>query len=96
MAILDIHIYRAGLLGGFFNDHMTIEKHYLDLESQFIALANSMGVKPSELDALMWYEMQESKSVHRLLALREERLEAPSNNRTTYNRSSNPHQLSLM
>ena len=72
VAILDIHIYRAGLLGGFFKDEWTIEKNYHELESQFIALAESMKVRTSELDAVMWYEMQSSPSVHRLLSLRDD------------------------
>lgn len=72
VAILDIHIYRAGLLGGFYDDHLTIEKNYLQLEQIFIDLAKAMQVKASELDAVIWYEMQQSSSIHRLLENREQ------------------------
>ncbi|MBC3766287.1 8-oxoguanine DNA glycosylase [Neptunicella marina] len=72
VAILDIHIYRAGLLGGFFDDNFTVEKDYLALEQRFIELAQAMEVRTSELDAVMWYEMQQSTSVKRLLEYREQ------------------------
>lgn len=72
VAILDIHIYRAGLLGGFYDDNLTIEKNYLQLEQIFIDLAKAMQVKASELDAVIWYEMQQSPSIHRLLENREQ------------------------
>lgn len=95
VAILDIHIYRAGLLAGFFKQEMTIEKHYLELEEQFITLAKSMRVRTSELDAVMWYEMQNSKSVHKLLPQRDinrsTRTRKPSHNNRT-----NPQQLALV
>lgn len=60
VAILDIHILRAGLLGGFFPENLTVERDYLELESFFIQLSEAMGVKASELDAVIWYEMQGS------------------------------------
>jgi N-glycosylase/DNA lyase len=76
VAILDIHIYRAGILGGFFKDNLTVERHYLELEEQFLALASSMDVRASELDALMWFEMQESSTVLKQLEVRNQTLEA--------------------
>ncbi|EKN3402647.1 8-oxoguanine DNA glycosylase [Yersinia enterocolitica] len=60
VAILDIHILRAGLLGGFFPDNLTVERDYLKLEDLFIEFSKAMGVKASELDAVIWYEMQGS------------------------------------
>lgn len=63
VAILDIHIYRAGILGGFFDEMHSVERHYLELEKQFIQLSKSMSVRPSELDALMWFEMQQTPTV---------------------------------
>jgi len=68
VAILDIHILRAGLLGGFFDKSLSIERDYLKLEEQFVAFSNALGVRASELDATIWYEMMESNvTVHRLL-----------------------------
>ncbi|MBS7443284.1 8-oxoguanine DNA glycosylase [Enterobacter sp. 120016] len=68
VAILDIHILRAGLLAGFFPQDLTVERDYLKLEQLFIQFSESMGVKASELDALIWYEMQaSSRTVFSLL-----------------------------
>ncbi|WP_018416540.1 hypothetical protein [Teredinibacter turnerae] len=93
VAILDIHIYRAGLLGGFFTDSMTVEKDYLKLESRFIELAESMEVKTSELDSLMWFEMQQSPSVLKLL---EKKPEKNLNTLTTNDSRANPYQVALI
>jgi thermostable 8-oxoguanine DNA glycosylase len=76
VAILDIHILRAGMLGGFFEQGLTVERDYLKLEQQFLAFARGLGVRASELDALMWLEMASSQTtVHELLR---ERLPAES------------------
>lgn len=100
VAILDIHIYRAGILGGFFKDNLTVERHYLELEEQFLALANSMDVRASELDALMWFEMQESTTILKQLEVRNEALkvETPisASKFSTNNRSTNTQQLALL
>lgn len=95
VAILDIHIYRAGLLGGFFKEEWTVEKNYHELESQFIALAESMKVRTSELDAVMWYEMQSSPSVHRLLSLRKNNKSNGLKDASNY-RCTNPQQVALI
>lgn len=69
VAILDIHILRAGALGGFFDSGLTVEKHYLRLEEQFLALSHGLGVRPAVLDALMWYQMMSAPGVvHGLLS----------------------------
>jgi len=69
VAILDIHILRAGILGGFFDPKMKVEKHYLELEEQFLKLSKGMNVAASELDALIWYEMMLSpRTVNRAMS----------------------------
>lgn len=75
VAILDIHIYRAGLLGGFFTEDKVIEKDYLELEEMFISVANAIGAKASELDAVMWFEMQDSPFILDILRNRKSRSE---------------------
>lgn len=60
VAILDIHILRAGNLAGFFDKNLTVERNYLDLEAQFLNFSGAIGVRASELDAVMWYEMMSS------------------------------------
>jgi len=65
VAILDIHILRAGQLGGFFKAGLTVERHYLEIEEQFVVFSNSMKVRASELDAIIWHEMMSSPNTVR-------------------------------
>jgi N-glycosylase/DNA lyase len=68
VAILDIHILRAGALSGFFDRSMTVERHYLRLEERFLEFSQHLQVRPSELDSVIWFEMKMSPiSVSRLL-----------------------------
>lgn len=60
VAILDIHILRAGALARFFHEEFTVERNYLELEEQFLRFSEAIGVRPSELDAVMWHEMMSS------------------------------------
>lgn len=69
VAILDIHIVRAGELGEFFDPSLTVTRHYLDLEARFLEFSHHLQVRPSELDSVIWLEMKLSpRSVSRLLA----------------------------
>jgi thermostable 8-oxoguanine DNA glycosylase len=60
VAILDIHIVRAGLLAGFFDPSLSVERHYSRLEAQFLTFSEGLGVRASELDAVIWAEMMAS------------------------------------
>ena len=60
VAILDIHIMRAGLLCGLFKSTQHLGRDYLDMESRFLLFASKLGVRPSILDGLMWSEMRDS------------------------------------
>jgi len=60
VAILDIHILRAGVLAGFFEASMSVERDYLTMEKLFLAFSQGLGVRPSELDAVIWYVMMSS------------------------------------
>lgn len=95
VAILDIHIYRAGILANFFQPQMTVEKNYFELESQFINVARGLKVSAAELDAVMWYEMQGSTRVHRLLA---QMMDRKNNLSPIVANQSNtkPHQLTVL
>lgn len=69
VAILDIHIHRAGVMAGFFDSGSRIEKDYLAMEQQFLQFSRNLGVLPSELDAVIWREMKSAgPAVQRLLA----------------------------
>lgn len=60
VAILDIHILRVGAAIGLFPDHLTVERHYFALEELFLSFSERMGVRASELDAVIWHEMARS------------------------------------
>jgi len=68
VAILDIHIIRAGQLMNLYTAEHHVSRDYLDMERRFLNLAHAMDVPASELDALIWFEMRRSpKLVTRLL-----------------------------
>ncbi|OCX29403.1 hypothetical protein QU42_19425 [Bradyrhizobium sp. UASWS1016] len=58
VAILDIHIVRAGILIGLFDRKQTLPRDYDLMEERFLAFAKALGVRPSLLDAVMWREMR--------------------------------------
>jgi N-glycosylase/DNA lyase len=58
VAILDIHIIRAGILIGLFDRRQTVPKDYEAMEARFLAFAKALEVRPSLLDAVMWREMR--------------------------------------
>ncbi len=63
VAIIDIHIQRAGLLMGLYNLKQSPAKEYFDMEDRFLAFANCLGVKASILDALIWRRMKDAGSL---------------------------------
>ncbi|MBU1297074.1 MAG: 8-oxoguanine DNA glycosylase [Gammaproteobacteria bacterium] len=96
VAILDIHILRAGLLGNFFKGNLTVERHYLELEAQFIHFSEALGVRASELDALMWLEMMSSSSsVHNIMGIGNFNSNSKALSRSKKSKT-NPRQLSLL
>ncbi len=96
VAILDIHILRAGLLGKFFEDNLTVERNYLELEEQFILFSKGLGVRASELDALIWLEMMSSPmTVHNIMGMGRHSSESATGSRTKKSKA-NPNQLSLI
>lgn len=66
VAILDIHLLRAGKLGGFLDPKLKIESRYIELEKQFIDLCDGLDVRASELDAVIWYEMMSAPGLVKL------------------------------
>lgn len=60
VAIIDIHIYRAGLIMGLFTKYLDVNKDYFNLEKKFIQFCNKLKVETSKMDALIWLQMKES------------------------------------
>jgi len=63
VAILDVHIYRAGLIAGFFAKSDTIEKNYLRMEQQYLAFSRALEVSPANLDSLIWLQLKTSNAL---------------------------------
>jgi N-glycosylase/DNA lyase len=60
VAILDVHVRRAGLLIGLFEPSQEPARHYLAMEQRFLRFAEAMGVRASILDAVIWSQMREA------------------------------------
>lgn len=58
VAILDIHVLRAGVLMGLFPKDYRLPKDYAALERKFLDFAKAIKVRASLLDAIMWREMR--------------------------------------
>jgi thermostable 8-oxoguanine DNA glycosylase len=58
VAILDIHIYRAGLIAGFFPKNLSIEKDYKILEEKYLEFSNALDVSAANLDSLIWLQFK--------------------------------------
>ena len=58
VAIIDVHILRAGRHIGLFDKKLRPDQHYLRLENDFLAFAAAIEVRPALLDALMWDYMR--------------------------------------
>ncbi|MCD0462310.1 8-oxoguanine DNA glycosylase [Roseiconus lacunae] len=58
VAILDIHVIRAGVLAGFFDREDTLPRDYRKMEEKYLSFAKAIGVRPSLLDAVIWDQMR--------------------------------------
>lgn len=59
VAILDIHILRAGNQLGIFRADWRVERHYDLLEGAYLEFAKALDVKASILDSVMWMTMRQ-------------------------------------
>lgn len=59
VAIIDVHIHRAGILIGVFNQQDDVGKDYFKMEKQFLIFASAIGVAASNLDDMMWQQMRQ-------------------------------------
>ena len=71
VAILDIHIHRAGVIAGIFEADDDVSKDYLKMEDQFVALAVGIGVPANVLDNQIWNEFRRAPlTAYRMLTER--------------------------
>ena len=58
VAILDIHVLRAGWAINLFRRNCKLPKDYGELERRFLAFAENINVRASILDAVIWSDMR--------------------------------------
>jgi hypothetical protein len=63
VAIIDIHVHRAGVLTGFFRPEQVVARDYTEMESQFLAFSTAIGARSSVLDALIWSQMRQANTL---------------------------------
>lgn len=63
VAIIDIHIYRAGILTGFIRPDLDISRDYYEIEKSFINYCQEINVSPSIMDIIMWSNMKHTHSI---------------------------------
>lgn len=60
VAVLDVHVLRAGYLMGLFPEKVSLPRDYQPMESRFVEFARRIGVRASRLDACIWAQMKRS------------------------------------
>jgi thermostable 8-oxoguanine DNA glycosylase len=58
VAIIDVHILRAGRRMDLFTEDQEPQRHYRELEDAFLRFADALKVPAAKLDALMWDYMR--------------------------------------
>ena len=95
VAILDIHVHRAGVLVGIFSSDDDIQKNYVSMESKYLALSNALSVPAGVLDHQIWRDMRSAPiTVRKMLMERgvtsTNRCGLPSSNRSGTKRNKVP------
>jgi thermostable 8-oxoguanine DNA glycosylase len=65
VAIIDVHVLRAGACAGVFDPTWTPVSDYARLEAFFLAWAHHGGVRAADLDAVIWSEQAHAARVQR-------------------------------
>lgn len=60
VAIVDVHIYRAGRLAGFVDSRWDMQKDYYKIEESFLDFCHSINASPAKMDYIMWNQMKAS------------------------------------
>lgn len=60
VAIVDVHIYRAGRLAGFVDSRWDMKKDYFRIEESFLDFCHSINASPAKMDSIMWNQMKAS------------------------------------
>ncbi len=58
LAVVDVHVHRAGLRAGFFATEWKLPRHYSSCEEAFLGFARLAKVDANRLDMLIWDQMR--------------------------------------
>jgi N-glycosylase/DNA lyase len=61
VAVLDVHVFRAGVLMGLFSGRQNLAREYQLLESRYLSFADAINADPRLLDAVIWKTMRNAK-----------------------------------
>ena len=70
VAVLDVHIVRAGRTLRLFRAGDEVSRHYREMEARYLAFATGLGVSAAELDDVMWRALRRRLRHERDPALR--------------------------
>ena len=65
VAIIDVHVLRAGQRAGVFDPSWTAARDYPQCEALFVAWARFGGVRASVIDACIWSQLSKNGSIRR-------------------------------
>ena len=58
VAIIDVHVFRAGTIAGLFRGTEVIARDYGRLEAGFLRFADALAVEARQLDVFVWWKMK--------------------------------------
>jgi N-glycosylase/DNA lyase len=71
VAIIDVHIARAGAVAGVFRADWTAQRHYRHMEQAFMQWSEHAGISAANLDAHIWQTLAHSgQHAHDILGLK--------------------------
>lgn len=69
VAILDIHIHRAGVIAGFYDPNDDVRRSYREMELKFLDFAKKIGVPANVLDNQIWTQLRTLPSIARKMLI---------------------------
>jgi N-glycosylase/DNA lyase len=63
VAILDVHILRAGQIAGFISKEFNVATDYFMIENSYLDFCKALNVLPSNMDAIIWNFMKKTNKL---------------------------------
>lgn len=63
VAVIDIHIFRAGVIMGLYSGDEVLPRNYRCMEQKFLEFAKRIGVSACKLDVIIWRTMKDSRQI---------------------------------